>query len=303
MRISTFFYCLKQGLKNIYRNRLFSLASVGTITACLFLFGIFYCMFANFQNMVKEAESSVGVTVFFNDDVTEEQILEINNQVELREEVATSKYISEEEAWEEFKQRYFAGGDPGVLSGLDDDNPLAGSANLEIHLSDTSRQQELVDYLNEIPAVREVKASQALAESFTNFSRLIGYVSMGVIVILIGVAIFLISNTVTIGITVRKEEIAIMKYIGATDFFVRAPFVVEGIIIGLIGSSIPILILRLLYTRVVDFVVNEFRILNNILSFLPVNQVFAILIPVSLGIGVGIGFVGSYFTLRKHVRV
>ena len=95
MRISTFFYCLRQGLKNIYRNRLFSLASVGTITACLFLFGVFYCMFANFQNMVKEAESSVGVTVFFNDDVTEEQILEIKSQVELREEVASSKYISE----------------------------------------------------------------------------------------------------------------------------------------------------------------------------------------------------------------
>ena len=303
MRISKFFSCLRQCLKNIYRNRLFSLASVGTITACLFLFGVFYCMFANFQNMVKEAESSVGVTVFFNDDVTEEQILEIKSQVELREEVASSKYISEEEAWEDFKKTYFADGDPGVLSGLDDDNPLAGSSNLEVHLSDTSRQGELVEYLNEIPAVREVKASQSLAESFTNFSRLIGYVSMGVIIILICVAIFLISNTVTIGITVRKEEIAIMKYIGATDFFVRAPFVVEGIIIGLIGSCIPLLILRLLYTRVVDFVVNEFQVLNNILKFLSVNQVFAILIPVSLGIGVGIGFIGSYFTLRKHVRV
>lgn len=303
MRISTFFYCLKQGLKNIYRNRTFSLASIGTITACLFLFGVFYCIVINFQDMVKSIETNIGVTVFFQEGVTEEEILELKGVIELREEVDSIKYTSEEEAWEEFKEDYFKDGDPGILSGLDEDNPLEGDANLTINLNDTSKQSELVDYLNGLTEVREVRASDTIADSFTNFSRLLSYISLGIIIILVAVAIFLISNTVMIGITVRKEEIAIMKYIGATDIFVRGPFLVEGIIIGLVGSAIPVLILRFLYNRVVEFVLTEFSILNNLLTFTDVNVIFRILVPVSLGIGLGIGFIGSYGTLRKHVRV
>ncbi len=151
--------------------------------------------------------------------------------------------------------------------------------------------------------VSEVNASQIIADSFTNFSRLIGYISMAVILILVFVAIFLISNTVMIGITVRKEEIAIMKYIGATDIFVRGPFIIEGMTIGLIGSGIPVIVLRILYPMVVDFVLGHFSILSRLLTFMDVNAVFNILIPVSLGIGLGIGFIGSYMTLRKHVKV
>jgi len=303
MRVSTFFYCLKQGLKNIYRNRTFSLASIGTITACLFLFGVFYCILVNFQDMVKSIETNIGVTVFFQEDITEEKILELKDVIALREEVESVTYISSEEAWEDFKENYFKDGDPGILSGLDQDNPLAGMESLTIKLNDTSKQSELVDYLNSLQEVKKVNASDTIADSFTNFSRLLSYISLGLIVILVAVAIFLISNTVMIGITVRKEEIAIMKYIGATDIFVRGPFLVEGIIIGLVGSAIPVLILRFLYNRVVEFVLTEFSILNNLLTFTDVNVIFRVLIPVSLGIGLGIGFIGSYGTLRKHVRV
>jgi len=303
MRVSTFFYCLKQGLKNIYRNRTFSLASIGTITACLFLFGVFYCILVNFQDMVKSIETNIGVTVFFQEDITEEKILDLKDVIALREEVESVTYISSEEAWEDFKENYFKDGDPGILSGLDQDNPLAGMESLTIKLNDTSKQSELVEYLNSLQEVKKVNASDTIADSFTNFSRLLSYISLGLIVILVAVAIFLISNTVMIGITVRKEEIAIMKYIGATDIFVRGPFLVEGIIIGLVGSAIPVLILRFLYNRVVEFVLTEFSILNNLLTFTDVNVIFRVLIPVSLGIGLGIGFIGSYGTLRKHVRV
>lgn len=301
--IGRMFYALRQGFKNIGRNRLFSLASVGTITACLFLFGIFYCMVSNFQFMIHAAESNVGVTVFFEDATTEDQMLEIQRMIDVRDEVSSTNYISSEEAWEMFKNQYFPDGDEGILSGLDEDNPLADSASIQVYLADTARQPELIEYINTLSGVREVNASEIVAESFTNFSRLIGYISIGVILILVFVAVFLISNTVMIGITVRKEEIAIMKYIGATDIFVRGPFIVEGMTIGLIGSAIPVIILRVLYPKVVDFVLTHFSILNRLLTFLDVNTVFNILIPVSLGIGLGIGFIGSYMTLRKHVRV
>lgn len=301
--IGRMFYAIRQGFKNIGRNRLFSLASVGTITACLFIFGIFYCIVANFQYMVHAAESNVGVTVFFDETVTEDRMLEIQRLIDAREEVSSTNYISADDAWENFKQDYFADGDEGILAGLDQDNPLVDCASVQVYLADTSRQAELISYIESLEGVSEVNASDIIAESFTNFSRLIGYVSFGIILILVFVAIFLISNTVMIGIAVRKEEIAIMKYIGATDLFVRGPFIIEGMTIGLIGSVIPVAILRALYPIVVDFVLEHFSILNRILTFMNVNDVFNILIPISLAIGLGIGFIGSYMTLRKHVRV
>ncbi|WP_418748137.1 permease-like cell division protein FtsX [Frisingicoccus sp.] len=301
--IGRMFYAIRQGFKNIGRNRLFSLASIGTITACLFMFGIFYCIVANFQYMVHAAETNVGLTVFFDDTVAEEHMLEVQRLIEAREEVDSTTYISADEAWENFKQDYFPDGDEGILAGLDQDNPLWDCASVQVYLSDTSRQAELIDYIQTLDGVSEVNGSEIIADSFTNFSRLIGYVSIGIILILVFVAIFLISNTVMIGITVRKDEIAIMKYIGATDLFVRGPFIVEGMTIGLIGSAIPVVGLRLLYPMVVDFVLEHFSILNKILTFMDVNDVFNILIPISLAIGLGIGFIGSYMTLRKHVRV
>lgn len=127
--------------------------------------------------------------------------------------------------------------------------------------------------------------------------------TIGLIAILLGVSVFLISNTVTIGINVRREEITIMKYIGATDFFVRSPFVVEGILIGLVGAGIPLAIIYFVYNKAVAYVLDRFSILTNLLTFLPVKEIFHILLPLSLGIGVGIGFLGSFITVRKHLRV
>jgi cell division transport system permease protein len=301
--MSSFFYGIKQGIKNIFRNRLFSLASIGTITACLFIFGVFYCMVMNFQFIFAEVETTVGVTVFFDQGVDEAQIMEIKSQIETRDEVNEVNYTSPEEAWEDYKNKAFPDGDQDILTNLDEDNPLADSASLEVYLNDTEMQSELVAYIESIEGVRSVNASESVAESFASFGRLLSYVSLAIIIILVCVAVFLISNTVTIGITVRHEEIAIMKYLGATDLFVRGPFLVEGMVIGLIGSLIPVVVLRILYEKVVDFVTTEFSILNSILTFMPADDIFRILLPVSLIIGLGIGFIGSYLTLLKHVRV
>lgn len=134
-------------------------------------------------------------------------------------------------------------------------------------------------------------------------NALVAYISVGIIAILFAVSIFLISNTVTIGIAVRKEEITIMKYIGATDFFVRAPFVIEGMLIGVFGSLLPIGIIYVLYNKVIEYIMIKFHMLTKLLSFLPVEQVFRTLLPVSVLMGVGIGFLGSITTVRKHLRV
>ena len=301
--MSSFLYGIKQGIKNVFRNRLFSLASIGTITACLFIFGIFYCMVMNFQHIFSEVETTVGVTVFFDEGVEEDQILDIKSQIEKQDEVDNVHYTSADEAWKEYKEKAFPDTDQNILTNLDNDNPLASCASLEVYLKDAAMQQDLVDYIKGIDGVRSINASKSVADSFASFGRLLSYVSLAIIVILVGVAVFLISNTVMIGITVRHEEIAIMKYLGATDFFVRAPFLIEGMLIGLIGSLIPVCVLKVLYEKVVSFMTTEFTSLSRFMTFLPSGEIFRVLIPISLIIGLGIGFIGSYVTLIKHIRV
>lgn len=299
MRISTFFYTLKQGIINIFRNKWFSLASVATISACLFLFGLFYAVITNFQSIVKSAEEGVSVTIFFQPGTTEEQIMDIGSKIEARDEVSKIEYTSPEQAWEYYKENWI----PEEFSDGFPDNPLENSASYAIYMKDISQQTALVDYLNSIPEIRTVNQSELAASTLTGVNALVAYVSAGIILILLLVSVFLISNTVTIGISVRKEEISIMKYIGATDFFVRAPFVIEGILIGVFGSALPLGAIYVLYNKVVEYIGTKFSVLSGLLNFLPVNTVFSTLAPVVVAIGVGIGFLGSFITVRKHLRV
>lgn len=301
MRISTFFYTLKQGIINIFRNKWFSLASIATISASLFILGLFYAVILNFQNIVHTAEEGVSVTIFFQEGTTEERMQEIGAQIEARDDVTRVEFTSADEAWEYYKENFipeeYADGFP------EGDNPLANSASYEIFMDDVSHQAELVAYLETIPEIREVNESALAATTLTGVNALVAYVSAGIIIILVLVSMFLINNTVTIGISVRKEEINIMKYIGATDFFVRAPFVIEGILIGIFGSILPLVGIYVMYNNVLEFINNRFSILSGLLQFLPVNEVYRTMVPVVVLIGVGIGFLGSFVTVRKHLRV
>ena len=300
MKINTFFYTFKQGIRSIFKNKWYSLASVATIGACLFLFGVFYAIITNVQSIVKNAEEGVSVTVFFEEGLEDARIKEIGDLINARTEVASEKtnFVSAEEAWASFKDEYLGEYADGFT-----DNPLANSANYEIYLNDISQQDSLVEYLQNLDGIRRVNYSQVTASTLTGFNAMLTYVSAAIILILLAVSLFLISNTVTIGISVRKEEISIMKYIGATDFFVRAPFVFEGIIIGAVGAGIPLLIIYAIYNNVLELLTTKFPALTGFLNFVPVGTIFQTLAPVALALGIGIGFFGSFTTVRKHLRV
>lgn len=212
-------------------------------------------------------------------------------------------FMSADEAWEQFSKELFNGDQEKIDAAFGSDNPLEDYASYNITISNVEMQAEFVQFLESLDGVRMVKSSEATAENLASLNVLVGYASVGVIVILLLVSIFLISNTITIGITIRKEEISIMKLIGATDFFVRTPFIVEGITIGLVGSAIPVVVLYFMYGMVVDFLTNRFSILQNWLTFLPREEVFHWLTPVCLIIGIGIGFIGSVVTTRKHLKI
>ncbi|MBD5537334.1 MAG: ABC transporter permease [Lachnospiraceae bacterium] len=298
MKISTLFYTLRQGIKGIFRNKLFSLASIATISACLFLFGILYAIVMNFQHMVKTAEEGFCVVVFFDEDIEDTRKSEIGDLIRLRTEVTEVKYVSSTDAWNWYKEKHLQGHDEGFPT-----NPLEKYDNYEVYLNDVSMYDSLVTYLMSVEGVRYVRRSDIVAEALSGGNMLIAYVSLGIIGILLAVSIFLISNTVTIGISVRQEEINIMKYIGATDFFVRAPFVIEGMLIGAVGAGIPLGLIYLLYNKIVVQAGTAFPALSELLRFLSVKEIFDVLTPVSLGIGIGIGFLGSFTTVRKHLRV
>ena len=302
MRINTFFYSVKQGFKNIARNKMFSLASMATMAACIFMFGIFYIIITNFNAEVQKIEEGVSVTVFFDKGLPESDILSIGEEIGKRVEVSRIEYVSAEDAWNDYKEIYFEGKEE-LAAGFAGDNPLANSANYQIYLNDVSMQSSLVTYLESLPGVREVKQSELVANTLSDFNKLVGYISGGIILILLCVAVFLISNTVTVGISVRKEEIAIMKLIGAADYLVRAPFVVEGVLIGLMGAAIPLVLLYFLYQRIIVYIADKFNFIGSMLEFIPAHTVFRTLIPVGIFLGVGIGFLGSRLTIRKLLKV
>ena len=284
---------------------MFSAASIATMTACIFLFGLFFSLLINFRYIVKNAEEGVAVTVLFDDGVDQATINSIGEQIKAYKGVTKVEYVSAEEAWDEWSKQYF--GDTELESemaeGFKNDNPLANSSSYSVYVDKIEHQDALVKYIEGLDGVREVNQLKGATQPLSSFNTLLTYISVAIILILLCVAVFLISNTVAIGISIRKEEIGIMKLIGATNFFVRAPFLIEGMIIGLIGAIIPLVLLFVMYKKVIEYVLTKFSMLSSVVQFMSVTQVFEVLTPVALILGMGIGLFGSVITIRKHLRV
>ena len=295
---------MKQGLVNICRNIWFSLASTAIISACIFLFCVFFSVITNIEYMVRTAETTMGITVFFDENLTEDEIKDIGAKIESDKSgmIKEIKFVSAEEAWDGFKTEYF-GEDEALAEGFADDNPLAGSSSYEIRLNNITDQDGMVAYLESIDGVRKVNYSNSAATGLASFNKILGLLFGVLIAMLLAVAVFLISNTVATGIAVRKEEIAIMRLIGAKNSFIKAPFLIEGVIIGLVGAALPLAVLYYLYHKIALYVAAEFNMLTSVMKFLPVNELFSTLLPVGMLLGVGIGFFGSVFTSQRHLKV
>lgn len=305
MKIRSLGYCIRQGFKNIWRNRMFSMASITTMTACILLFGMFFSVLMNVNFMIRTLEEEVGVTVLFDEGLEQDKIDEIGEKIRAMEHVTDVTYTSAEEAWEKFQQEYFEGNEEYAKSFSENgENPLANSASYTVRVDEIENQTSIVTRIKRLEGVRQVNQSAGATKTLISFNSLFTYVAVAIIALLLVVSIFLIANTVNVGISVRRHEIAIMKLIGATDSFVRAPFIVEGLLLGLIGSLIPLGILFIAYDRILGWLLNRFGVLNTISGSLPsVIEVFHVLAPVGIALGLGIGLVGSIITVRRHLRV
>ena len=246
----------------------------------------------------------MGITVFFDENLTEDEIKDIGAKIESDKSgiIKEIKFVSAEEAWDGFKTEYF-GEDEALAEGFADDNPLAGSSSYEIRLNNITDQDGMVAYLESIDGVRKVNYSNSAATGLASFNKILGLLFGVLIAMLLAVAVFLISNTISVAAEFRKNENRIMRLIGATNFMIRAPFVVEGTILGLVGAAIPLGVMLFVYRQTVEYVMNRFELLSGIIQFLPLGTFYPMMAAIALALGGGLGFFVSFFTIRKELRV
>ena len=301
MRIRTLKYWLKEGTRGVIRNRLMSLASIATIGACLFLLGVAYLVVANIDYVLAEVDETIGITAFVKEDIEEQEVELILEKIQNRSEVKSVKFITPEEAWQSFKESL--GEDKALLEGLDEDNPLENSASFQITLNDINKQEQFVGYLDTFPEIRKINHSKESVDILVSIGNLVRYISIAVISILILIAILLMNNTIKLTVFMRKNEINIMKYIGATDRFVRGPFVVEGILIGTIGALIPYFVIKFSYEYIINLIYEKIPEMSNLIEFIHIDLLKSTLFVMFIVIGIGIGIIGSKTSLRKHLKV
>ena len=251
---------------------------------------------------MQQMEQSVGISVFFEPGISAERKDQIGEEIKKKEDIATMRYVSAEEACESYKKDVFQGNEE-LLEGFEGNNPLKESDSYEITLKEVKSYKQVVSHLETIDGVRKVRYSEGAAEGMMKINTMGTYLAGGIILILMAVSIFLVSNTVSIGVAVREEEISIMKLIGAANGFIKAPFQTEGMIIGILGSLIPTAIIFAGYEGIINWMNDKFHVVTVFMKFVPIQQIMLYLLPLALLVGIVIGLLGSSITIRKYLKV
>lgn len=299
MKWSTLRYLFKEGIIGLWRNRTMALASIGTIILCLLILGMSYGIGSNMDYMIEQIESKFGITAYLNDELDETAILSLKNQIQQMPEVSEVSYVSKEEALQSFSSK---NENQDLFDTFKTDNPLP--ASFEIMVKDIETQPAVISQLNDLKeqGIDEAVYFQKETKSFINIRNTVNYVCYGILACLVVVGLMLMSNTIKLTVYIRKREINIMKYVGATDSFIQVPFVIEGVLIGLLGSLVSILIVTLTYDWICQKAATMTGVLGEI-SLLPTSHIMTALIPLYLCLGVGIGLLGSLFAIHKHLKV
>lgn len=305
MKLRTIRHCMAEGCKSVFKNGLMTLASVGTITACLIILGIVYCLVVNVQSFTKSLDSNLGMVAFLKNGITEAEVQELETQLDARDDIKSYHYVSAEEAWDTFKNEMLSGYElsQSLEGDLDEDNPLKNSANIEIYPKAAEDQEAIVQFLQSSDLVRKVNYSANASQALSSLASLTSYVGAALILLLILVALLLITNTIKLSVFIRKQEINIMKYIGATDAFVRLPFIIEGILIGILGAILPTLLIYFGYDQLVGLMVDRYASVASLFQVVPVTTIMHGLIPIFLLLSIVVGVAGSMISLRKYLNV
>lgn len=296
MKINTTKYFISDALKSIKRNRTISIAAMVTVLITFFVFGTFILVALNFNKSIEDVASKVELKVYLTDEIKNIDQKEIEIELSRQPGVKEVVYESKEEAFNSFQQSLAE--NPGLLQGYTlQNNPLPSSFIVKLDNPDAATA--IGESVKDMAGIESVSSQQDLIDTITNFVDGIQILGIGLFILFVGVSIFLITNTIKLTVYSRRREVGIMKFVGATDWFIRWPFIIEGIIIGAVGSLTSSVLLFFTYKAVVSAIVtNMFYV-----SLVPVTFVFSTLIWVFLAGGIAVGAVGSFAALRKFLVV
>jgi cell division transport system permease protein len=290
MKLRTFNRFFREAFISLVRNRWMSLASIGAVASALIILGSFLLLSVNFDHILKDVESQVEITAYLKDSVDETGISQLNTRIGALAGIKEIKFVSKEEALEEFKEQ--VGRD--LLEGIE--NPLPNSFRVKV--ANPREVARVAAEIEKLPGIEEVKYGKGVVEKLFKiiyWVRLLGAVIMAVFA---AVSVFIISNTIRLTVFARRREINIMKYIGATDWFVRWPFLIEGMFLGLVGSSIAVGILAAGY----NYIYNVVKINIPMISLIPIEKFYYYSLGFLL-IGMLIGAFGSSFSIKRFLHV
>ncbi len=289
-------YFMREAISSIGKHRIMSVAAIGVIAACLLIMGSFMLVAVNVDGMLDEVEAQNEILAYIDETIPDDEASQLGDSIKAASpEITEIRYTTKEDALKSFREEL--GDDSGLLDGLDGDNPLRNRYAVKIR--DLSKTQEVADAIKEVDGVAEISARSDVSDKIVQIRHLATLACVIIIVVLLAVALFIISNTVNLTLFNRRDEIAIMKMVGANDSFVRSPFMIEGLILGIIGAFLALILLWALYTYLLNTSLENFSLFE-LIAF---KEVFWQLFASFVGIGALVGGVGSGITIRKFLKV
>ncbi len=299
MKYNIFGYLIGEGFSNVFKNKKSTGASLMIMCATMIIFGIFLILGENINHFVSEVESAQGIQVFINNDATQEQMDTLGEQIRALDGVSTVEFVSKEQALEQMKERF--GEQQDLLDGYEENNIFP--ASYIVTMTDLTRSEEIQNQILTFENVKKITSRDETVSTLIDLANGIKIVTGVILALLIIISVFIIANTIKLTVHARRKEISIMKYVGATNGFIRWPFIVEGMIIGIIASLISIVIVGVAYNFIVQSMVSsEFMQVIN-MSLVSFNDMFSSIIFVYMLLGIGIGAVGSVISMRKYLKV
>lgn len=289
---------MKEGFASLFKNRLMTLASVATIASCVLLFIVSYCAIINVNFFLTQIESTVGISVFPVEDISDSHLELLEGNLNAIANVTSVRYISPEEALQSMEEDF--GADSDVLKGFEKDNPLSKSFEVKVNAPENTKQ--VINDIKKLNNIRKIREAEQLVTLLINASNALSIIGVVVVVILGGISIVIVMNTIKLTVYVRRKEINIMKYVGATDWFIRWPFIIEGVFIGILGAAFPLALTVLAYTKIVDMAA-EAPIVSELFTLLEAASIFPLLTCYCLFGGGLLGMFGSIYSVRKHLNV
>ena len=298
MRYSVFSYLIKEGFKSTFKQKKMTSASIIIMCATMFIFGLFFVIGENVNSVITQIESQQGIQIFIKEDATDADIETLGNQIRAINGVNRVTFVSKEDALNSMKTTL---GDESLFEGWDEENPFP--ASYFVTLTDLSFNDEVQSQINKLDNVDEIESENTTINRLQSLANGIQITTVIILVLLIIISIFIISYTIKLTVHARRREISIMKYVGATNSFIRGPFIVEGIIIGVISAIITLVILGLAYNAVMGKIGDSILIQEMGFGLLSFSEMFYLVLTVYLVLGVGIGVLGSTISMRKYLKV